>query len=438
MRTTPARTTDPADAGSRRPAASEPIAPAERLGGLDVLRGVAVLGILVMNIRNFGLPLGEFDNPRFPGETLSAADLWVWAVSNVVFEDKMIAIFSMLFGAGIVLMSDRALAAGIGRARAAAVHYRRMFWLFIIGLAHAYGLWYGDILNTYAVCGAALYPLRRLGAGALIGLGVVLLAVTVLIRIGPALERTAVGPPTTPAAVSASSRIMREAGRTEEAAYRGGYVDLLTWRAKLNTAWHYYGGINFSFWRCGGFILIGMGLLRLGVFSGSRPLGVYIGLCLAGYAAGLALFAAGFDPVLGRVLGRVPEAAPEMRRALGLAAWPARFLGSAATAVGHIGLAMIVWRLLGAKALAPLAAAGRMALSNYLLQTVICVVIFDGWGFGQWGRWRMSELAMLVIAIWAAQLVLSPLWLRWFRFGPVEWAWRSLTYWRVQPMLVRG
>src|SRR5262245_34794324 len=128
------------------PPAAAPIPTPDRIPSLDILRGVAVLGIFAMNIRNFALPINDFDNPSFPAAPLRTADLWSWGLSNLLFEDKMVAIFSILFGAGIVIMADR-------WPRPAAVHYRRMFWLLIIGLAHALGLWYGDILNTYAVCG---------------------------------------------------------------------------------------------------------------------------------------------------------------------------------------------------------------------------------------------------------------------------------------------
>jgi uncharacterized protein len=401
-----------------------------------------VLGILVMNIRNLGLPLNEFDNPRYPSGTLSPANLWVWMVSNVVFEDKMIAIFSMLFGAGIVVMSGRALQSGAG---AAMIHYRRMLWLFLIGLLHAYGLWYGDILNTYAVCGAALYPLRRARPALLVALGVVLLAVTVGIRVGPPLyhmvQPAAPGAtaPLEPKAETRSARIWRESVRDEEAAYRGGYAGEFRWRARLNTLWHFDGGINFNFWRCGGFILIGMGLMKMQVLSGSRPAIFYAAVSLGAYAAGLTLYAVGFGPQLARVVGHAPELAPEARRIVGLAAWPARFIGSAAIALGHIGLVLLVCKAAPARRLlSPLGAVGRMALTNYLMQTAICVVIFDGWAMGYWGRWDLSELALLVGAIWALQLIVSPLWLWRFGFGPMEWLWRSLTYLNPQPMLVRS
>ncbi len=419
----------------------DPIAETERIASLDTLRGVAVLGIFVMNSRNFALPLRQFDNPAFPQGPARPVEVWVWAIENLVFEDKMIAIFSMLFGAGMVVAAERAL-------RPAWTHYKRMFWLLVIGLAHAFGLWYGDILNTYALSGILLYPLRKLKPGLVIGIGVAMLTVAVWARLAPAMNESLWPAPRESAALAAGAaapspeatesrgeRVWREALAAEDAAYRGTWWELAVWRARLNEFWHVYGVIDFNFWRCGGFMLIGMGLMRLGVFSAARSSTVYWGMVLGGYGAGLALFAPGFWPLLGRALGHAPDMAPEARRMLGLGAWTMRYLAAAGIAIGHVGIVMLACRAPMLRSmLGPLAAVGRTALSNYLAQSVVAVIVFDGWAMAQWGRWRMPEIAMLVVAVWAVQLIVSPLWLRFWRFGPVEWAWRSATYAAVQPM----
>jgi len=257
-------------------------------------------------------------------------------------------------------------------------------------------------------------------------------------RVGPMVVE-AVWPSGTAAAVTSSAgesnqdRIWRQSLEGEERAYHGSYLEEAKWRARLNTVWHWYGGIGFNFWRCAGFIVIGMGLA--GVLKASRPASVYSGMAIGGYAAGLVLVGVGMWPGVVRGLGRAIEMGPEARRALGAAAWTMRYLGAGCAAIGHIGVVMLLCRVEGLKGvLSPLAAAGRMALSNYLLQTVIAVLVFDGWAGGEWGKWTMSRIAMLVVGVWAFQLMLSPLWLKWFRFGPVEWAWRSATYGRVQAM----
>lgn len=407
-----------------------PLPESERIRSLDVLRGIAVLGIFLMNMRNFALPLSEFNNPAFPEKPASAADLWCWGVANVLFEDKMIAIFSMLFGAGIVVMTARA-------ARPLLLHARRMFWLLVIGLIHAYGLWYGDILNTYAVCGLLLFPFRRARPGVLIGLGALVVMTAVVIRAGPAWMHTALPPETPPVQEpSAGEKIYLRAVETEAAAYRGtSWLELARWRAGLNTFWHFYGCIYFNYWRCGGFMLIGMGLVQLGVLSATRASSVYWGMVIGGYAIGLVIGLAGFWPQMARALGRGMQVSGEARPMLGNMAWVARYAGAIGIAMGHVGVVMLLCRVEALRAvLSPLAAAGRMALSNYLMQTVISVLIFDGWAGGEWGTWRFSEFTMLVAGVWAGQLVISPIWLHFFRFGPVEWAWRSLTYWRLQPM----
>jgi uncharacterized protein len=340
-------------------------------------------------------------------------------------------LFSILFGAGIVIMTFRS-------PRPAIIHYRRMLWLLVFGLAHAYLLWYGDILNTYAILGAILYPARRLRPALLIALGLAVLSVAIFLRARELLASLAPPAQQVSAALSHSDRIMQRAVETESAAYRGSWLDLLRWRARINTAWHLYGGIDFNFWRCGGFILIGMGLVQLGILSASRPTSIYAGLAIGGYSLGLTLAILGFWPQLARALGRAPQVAADARPMLGLLAWSARYIGAIAMTCGHIGLIMLACKLTTGPALAPLAAAGRMALSNYILQTLIAVSIFDGWAGGQWGRWRFAELTLLVAAVWAAQLVLSPLYFRFFRIGPLEWLWRTLTYLRPQPFLAHS
>lgn len=405
---------------------------AERIRSLDVIRGFAVLGIFLMNIRNFALPIRQFDNPGFPSPPPTNGDLWCWSVANILFEDKMIGIFSMLFGAGIIVMTSRAM-------RPLVMHYRRMFWLLVIGLIHAFLMWYGDILNTYAVCGMVLFPFRRMKPSLLLATGLLVLSVAVGIRAAEPMSRTiwppAASTPEQPEKESASDRIIRESMETEAAAYRGSWLDLVRWRAKLNIFWHYYGVIDFNFWRCAGFMLIGMGLVQLGVLSATRPTSLYVAMALGGYAIGLTMCLVGFWPQCSRVLSRTAPLAPESRAMFGLIAWTMRYFGAVALAIGHIGLLLLLCRageltLL----LAPFAAAGRMALSNYLMQTVIAMAIFDGWACAQWSQWRFTEFTTLVVCVWVAQLILSPFWLRFFQFGPIEWAWRSLTYWKIQSM----
>jgi uncharacterized protein len=185
-------------------------------------------------------------------------------------------------------------------------------------------------------------------------------------------------------------------------------------------------------------MLIGMGLVQLGVLSASRPAPFYWSMLIAGYSLGAILIAVGMWPQLLRINKLLPEASPDARQLIGQTASALRLVAATFIATGHIALVMLFCRSPSlSPALAPLAAAGRTALSNYLLQTLIAVAVFDGWAGAQWGTWRMTQLYELVVAVWIAQLILSPLWLRFFRFGPAEWLWRSLTYRSPQPLLLR-
>ena len=162
---------------------SQPVGPitgSERILSLDVLRGVAVLGILVMNIQCFSMIGQAYMNPTAYGD-LEAANWWVWYLGHLFTDQKFMAIFSMLFGAGVVVMTSRREADGHGSAGA---HYSRMCWLLLFGLLHAYLLWYGDILYSYAVCGFVLWPLRKLPSWALLALGMLTLCVASGISIG--------------------------------------------------------------------------------------------------------------------------------------------------------------------------------------------------------------------------------------------------------------
>ena len=150
-------------------ALSEPVRATERIGSVDILRGLAVLGILVINIEFFALPNAIYFNPKIAGG-FSGLNFLSWKFGYLFFLQKMMAIFSMLFGAGLILLGKRAVSSG---KKFKGIYYRRIFWLLLIGAVHAYFFWYGDILFTYAICGLILYPFRRRSAGLLIILGLV-------------------------------------------------------------------------------------------------------------------------------------------------------------------------------------------------------------------------------------------------------------------------
>ena len=159
---------------------SGPVLQTERIDSLDVLRGFALLGILVMNIQAFAMIGAAYLNPTAYGD-LTGANYWVWLLGHVLVDMKFMGMFSMMFGAGIVLMTSRREAA---TGKSAGLHYRRMGWLLLFGLLHAYLLWYGDILYTYALCGMLVYLFRRRRPTTLIIIGVATVAVSSAISIG--------------------------------------------------------------------------------------------------------------------------------------------------------------------------------------------------------------------------------------------------------------
>jgi uncharacterized protein len=426
-------------------AALEPTRRADRIGMLDTTRGIAVLGILLMNITGFGLP-HAYDDPTNWGGA-AGANLAVWRVNSLLFEGTMRGLFTLLFGASALLFIERHGARSTGL-RPADLYFRRMLWLIAFGLFNGYVLlWDGDILFFYGVVGLLLFVFRNMSWRRLILLatGVMLLQTVVttvewinyrdLRAEAHAAElKRASGTPVTRAeqeSIEAFALISNEFKPTrmelEEtvARTRQSYASAFdvvrgrTWF--METTFFFRHGLLESL----GMMLLGMALLKLGVLSGEAPARTHLLLMVLGYALGLAvnlfevrqLQAANFaTDVLVRSyltydLGRIP------------------------TTLGHLGLIGLMCRYASCGATNRMfAAVGQMALSNYLLQSFICMLLFTGAGLALYGQLERHELYYFVLAIWVVQLILSPLWLRYFRFGPAEWLWRSLTYWRVQPL----
>lgn len=422
----------------------EPVAAPERLAAVDVLRGAALLGILVMNIYAFALPMAAYFNPLVWGGN-TGADMWTWIVTHLLFDQKMMTIFSMLFGAGLVLLDQRSAARG---AKLGGVFYRRVLVLLGFGLLHAYLLWYGDILYNYAVCGLLLYLFRRVRPRWLIAVGASLIVVAML-------SYTAMGGFFTLARASAQeAAAARAAGRTptrfqqemektwpeiqsefkpsadelqrQIQVHRGSWIGIFIERLPNVLQMQIFMTLTYLTWRLVGIMLIGMALMKLDVFSARRAPAFYRRLMLVGYGLGFPLVGIGMWDLFRTRFDFIHEF---------IVGGHYNEVGSLLVALGHIGLIMRLYQAGVLSALqARLAAVGRMALTNYLAQTVIATTIFYGYGFGLFGSVSRFSLMGFVVAIWAVQLWYSPLWLKHFRFGPAEWLWRWLTYGRRPPL----
>jgi len=399
---------------------AKPVEAGGRIASLDVLRGFALLGILVMNIQIFSMPAAAYQNPTAWGD-LAGINLGVWAFAHVFFSQKFLTLFSMLFGAGVCLFADRIEARS---RRPAKWHYRRMGWLLAFGLAHAYLLWAGDILVTYAICGCLVYLLRRRRPRTLVAAGLASLTVTSLFLVAAGSALTL--PEVPDEAISEIERGWKPDSaelEAEIAAYRGGWSEQQPVRAKEALGIHLGMLPFFAIWFCGGLMLIGMALYKWGVLSAARDDRFYGWLAAVGLLAGLPLvvlgvwwnFAGGWAWQRSMFFGTLFNS------------W-----GCIPVALGYLGLVMLAVRrgfLPGLQA--RLAAVGRMAFTNYLLQTVLCTTIFYGHGLGLFASVERYQQLLIVFAVWACQLWLSPVWLRRYSYGPLEWLWRTLTYGRL-------
>ncbi len=410
---------------SDQPRQATPVAASQRIVAIDVLRGFALLGILIMNIQSFSMPWAAYFNPTAYGD-LTGANRWVWVLSHVFADQKFMTIFSLLFGAGIILLTARLEERGQSAWR---IHYRRNFWLLLFGLTHAYLVWSGDILVLYALCALVVFWFRRLSPRWLIVGGLLSLAVpSAMVWFGGATM--GYWPPEVYVELLADWQPDAFTIQEELAAFRGGWLAQMEARIPQSFEVHTSALLFWGFWRAGGLMLIGMAMYKWGVVTAKRSPRFYALMAIVGLMAGLSAAAYGVQQ---NFVHDWNIAFSRFGPGFQFNYW-----GSLLVSGGYIGLVML-WGLWGglAKLQAALAAIGRMALSNYLLHTLIATTIFYGHGFGLFGSVERTGQVIIVLAIWVFQLVWSPIWLHYFRFGPAEWLWRSLTYWQPQPMLLK-
>jgi uncharacterized protein len=379
-----------------------------RLPSLDVLRGVGVLGMLATHIQSFAMGAAARSNPGDVGP-LEGADRWVWFMNYVLMDGKFLPIFSVLFGASCIMLVDRANDAAIPAARP---HYRRVAALFCIGLLHACLLWYGDMLMSMALCGALVFFYLQLTYRRQLVLGAILLG------LGAVIGALLAGwPEVSGAGGTIDPAEAYRAKIWEISRYRGTWLEQMDHRIPAAISVVTASLARQGLWEITGLMLIGSALFRLGILSGRRSERFYA--VLGGLGWGLGLPCAIY---LGANL--VSHAGQGHQESI--AAAQLRYWGDGLIALGWLGLTLLVVRR--GWPLKPLAAVGRLALTNYLLQSLICTTIFYGHGLGLFARVnRMGQVA-IVAAIWAVQLAGSVWWFRWFSVGPVEWLVRRVTY----------
>ncbi|WP_231621637.1 DUF418 domain-containing protein [Sphingomonas sp. 37zxx] len=399
-----------------------------RFSSLDIVRGVAVLGILTMNIVGFAQIPAAYLNPTATGPA-GALETLLYLTQFVLFDGKMRGLFSVLFGASMLLVIERAQASGRNPAQ---VHFARMGWLLAFGLAHLYLIWWGDILTQYALVGMIAYAFRRQQTHKLIVVGIILIALQTITMIGlPVTVAAALaGQPDPATAARTLVELERAFGRpdpgsiaTQLAAYRGSYADAVAFR------WRVYGDTPLNALMQNGFetlayMLFGMAALRSGLLTGIWERRRLRQLAILGFGLSLPLYlllafyiaARGFD-LYAIVLGVITLPVPV--RPIMIFGW----------------VALILLALPPGKPFADrLATVGQMAFSNYIATSLICTTIFYGHGLGLFGRLDRLALVPIMLVVWALMLSWSPAWLARYRQGPLEWLWRSLARGRIEPL----
>ncbi len=423
-----------------------PIAPEKRISSMDILRGVAVFGILAMNIYSFGLPSAAYGNPFAYGGT-DPLNIGTWLFTYVVFNQKFMSIFSMLFGAGLMVMYQRFQESGRPLKK---IYYRRIRWLILFGIIHAFLIWHGDILFLYGVCGLILFAFRKFSIKTLIFDSALALGIGLLILIGVgAFFNYAAGAEERieeaklageePSETDIELRKMMEEQeemfqpstesiREEIDDYRNGIGSIMAARAGRAAMINTNSLLFFGIWRAGSMMLLGMALFKLGIFSAARSRKFYLWMVVIGYGIGIPLAYYGGQQLLASNYDYIYKFAGGKYY---------NYIGSIPVAFGHIGIIMLFCKSnLLTKLKTALSSVGRMALSNYLIHSIVFTLIFYGYGLGLFAKFNRFELMFFVLGMWIIQLIVSPLWLKHFRFGPAEWLWRSLTYRKKQKMRV--
>jgi len=419
-----------------------PVSGSSRIQSIDVLRGFALLGILLMNILVFAFPFAAYSDPTIDGAT-EGLNLFVFASMDVLVEGSMRAIFSMLFGAGmLIFLAKRDTDVDTLRG----LFYRRTVLLIVFGLVNAYiFIWPGDILYTYGMAGLLLYFFRDFSAAQLMKYSLAIFLFLGLIHIALHMDaRTLRDDVEVVEALPVGTALSAEQQQTladwdtfleeqfaspeliqlEYEAKQSGYIDNFVFYAPFNFLLQTAVLLISTLWDVLAMMLLGMAFFKWGLLDASRSSRDYWLLAIAGIGLGL--------PLNYLETATYISSGFEVYWAGGFR--PSYDVSRLSLAVGYIGIIMLICK----HALMPwfrsaLAAVGQLALTNYLAQSIICNFIFMGFGLGLFGELQRYEAYLVVLGVWIFQIIFSLLWLRFYRFGPAEWLWRSLTYKQSQP-----
>ena len=395
-----------------------------RYSSIDTLRGFALLGILVPNIWFFAWPMAAGTDPTSVMSD-SPANTLAHDITSTLFLGKFMFLFALLFGSGVVMYGrkyDTADASGryhTGLARGASLWYIRCAVLLVFGLIHAYLFWYGDILTFYAVAGLTLlWWVRRLNPKLQLwgGLGLYFLGASLMVGFSLlglwAYHAGHIGADELSADPAA-----------EIAGYTGTFIDAFQVRFFTTISFQFMFVLFFTpaLW---GIMTAGMGLTRLGFLTGEQSVSFYLTLACVLIPAGLVTTIPaylGIHAVVDELPGFVWQS---LAQPVGVP-----------LALGYAALIIALSKLAWAKLLTvPLAAVGRMALTNYFSHTLLCTTFFYGYGLGYFAKIEYPQLWLVVLSVWAFNIIFSMLWLRFFRMGPFEWVWRCLTYRQLVPI----
>ena len=426
-----------------------PVSEQQRLQNVDILRGIALLGILLMNIDVFAMP--EYFSKPWRHDP-SNINFWYRAVITVLFEGKMRALFSMLFGVGILLFSTGKEKSGWP---VTWLFYRRMWWLILFGIADAHLLlWIGDILYLYGVCGLIAYLFRKMKP-VYLAIGVPLVAIVSFVvevqfyqdtRAKLLANNEAVQAQQQHATLTEEQKNAIDAWREYRSYFLPNMEEVAEHTAKMKSDYAGVAGylrplafdwqtkfLQYMLGDAIALMLLGMALYKWGFLSGKWTQREYVITMIAGYGIGLPL-------VIWNYMYNYSFNKDVQTSLDHMAVTPIPWMGliypfqRMLLVMAHASLILILLQKGVLSGLMKrLGDVGRMAFTNYVMHTVICTLVFFGYGLNQFDEWEYYQLYYLAAVIWVFQLWLSPLWLKYYLFGPLEWVWRSLTYWKLQP-----